>query len=107
MIDQSKPMFSLTVGEYIKLHQTLMYDIKPENTAGIKEKDLLTIQEAAEYLNLSVATLYSMNCRKQVPFTKVIGKVYYRRSVLDFWLASGDRKTTAQLKAEAQERAKL
>ena len=96
-------MYSLTVGEYIELHQSLMKETQTDyTTVGVKEKDLLTIHEAADYLDMAVSTLYSMNSRRQIPFSKVLGKVYYRRSVLDEWLATGERKTTAQLRAETR-----
>ena len=101
-LDSNQPLYSLTVGEYIELHQSLVNVIPTTNSAAEKEKDLLTISEAATYLDLAVSTLYAMNSRRQIPFSKVLGKVYYRRSVLDEWLASGERKTTAQLRAETR-----
>ncbi len=103
MLEQGRPMYSLTVGEYIELHQSLMKKKQIDDSiVGLKEKDLLTINEAAVYLDLAVSTLYSMNSRRQIPFSKVVGKVYYRRSALDAWLATGERKTTAQLRAETR-----
>ena len=101
-LKNDQPLYSLTVGEYIELHQSLVNVIPTANSVGVKEKDLLTINEAADYLDLAVSTLYAMNSRRQIPFSKVLGKVYYRRSVLDEWLATGERKTTAQLRAETR-----
>ncbi|WP_111447155.1 helix-turn-helix domain-containing protein [Breznakibacter xylanolyticus] len=101
-LKNDQPLYSLTVGEYIELHQSLVNVIPSANSVAEKEKDLLTISEAADYLDLAVSTLYAMNSRRQIPFSKVLGKVYYRRSVLDEWLASGERKTTAQLSAETR-----
>lgn len=99
---QELPLYSLTIGEFIELHKTLLKDLtQTKETVDVKE--LLTIDEAVEFLNLSKATLYTMNCHRQIPFTKVSGKIYYRRSALNEWLASGDRKTTAQLRKEVKE----
>ncbi len=99
-----RPLYSLTVGEYLELHKSLLNDLallQPNVTNP--PKDLLTIQEAAEFLQLSVATLYTMNCRKRIPYIKVSGKIYYRRSVLFDWLDSGERKTISQLRREITE----
>ncbi len=102
MKNEDKPLYSLTVGEYIELHKSLSRDLtvrQPNDDL----KELLTIREAAELLYLSVPTLYTMNCKGQIPFTKVSGKVYYRRSALELWLESGERKTKVQLRREVEE----
>lgn len=96
-----KPLYSLTVGEYIELHKSLLNDLNKQLKVNTPElKEILTVQEAAVFLHLSVATLYTMNSRNQIPFTKVLGKVYYRQSELMNWLASGNRKSNAQLRNE-------
>jgi len=104
-IDQ--PLFNLTVGEWIEIQKSLFDELHSNRGKGSKEsnkpKDLLTIDEACDYLDMKKSTLYSMNCRRQIPFTKVLGKVYYRKSALDQWLATGDRKTQAQLNSEIWE----
>lgn len=100
MFEQSRPLYSLTVGEFIKLLHLVVKNEKLQSTESVSEKDLLDIQEAADYLKLAVATLYSLNSRKKIPYVRVTGKIYYRRSALDDWLASGERKTIAQLKRE-------
>jgi excisionase family DNA binding protein len=96
-IDYSITIDKLTVGQLVEL---LKAQPKPTTT---EQKELLTIYEASEFLHLSIPTLYSMNCRNQIPFTKVSGKVYYRRTALEQWLESGERKTKAQLRREVEE----
>lgn len=103
MTDNNRPLYSLTVGEYIELQKAIQLGILPKNATVEQIKELLTIQEAAAYLQMSVATLYTFNSRKKIPFCRVTGKIYYRRSALDAWLASGERKTNAQLRREAME----
>ena len=105
-----KMLVSLTVGELKRLISdeialsTFQRVSKPE--VSIRAKRPLTIREASKHLNLSVPTLYSMNCLRKIPFTKVTGKVYYSEEALDEWLKSGERKTTSQLRREASEAAK-
>lgn len=99
-----QPLFTLTVGEWMEIQKSLIDELhSSKSQASNESKDLLTIDEACNYLGMKRATLYSMNCRRQIPFTKVLGKVYYRKSALDHWLASGDRKTKAQLNNEILE----
>ncbi len=99
-----QPLFTLTIGEWIEIQKSLIDELHTNKSKASKEsKDLLTIEEACDYLGMKKATLYSMNCRRQIPFTKVLGKVYYRKSALEQWLASGDRKTQAQLNREIWE----
>lgn len=100
--EKNSPLYSLTVGEYVELQKSILKDL-PLLSAKKEEKELLSIQEAAEFLQLSVPTLYTMNCKKQIPFTKVSGKVYYRRSALISWLDSGERKTKAQFYSKVEE----
>lgn len=102
-VKNDQPLYSLTVGEYIELMKAIQSGILPKNATVEQIKDLLNIQETAAYLQMSVATLYTFNSRKKIPFIRVTGKVYYRRSALDAWLASGERKTNAQLRREAME----
>lgn len=97
-----KPLFSLTVAEYIELQRTLLRDF-PHPINHSEQKELLTIQEASCLLHLSIPTLYTMNCKGRIPFTMVSGKVYYRRNALEQWLESGERKTKAQLRREVEE----
>lgn len=100
-----KMLVSLTVGELKKLISDEIalstFQRVPKPEVSMRAKRPMTIREASKHLNLSVPTLYSMNCLKKIPFTKVTGKVYYSEDALDKWLKSGERKTTAQLRREA------
>jgi predicted DNA-binding transcriptional regulator AlpA len=102
-IDFSKPLFSLTVAEYVELQKKIQSDALQKGVAAEPKDDLYDMDGASQYLGLSKATLYTFNSLKKVPSLKVTGKVFYRRSALDAWLASGERKTNAQLRREAME----
>ncbi len=51
--------------------------------------DLLTTEEAADYLRLSERKLYEMVANAVVPCTKVTGKWLFPKAALDRWLAAG------------------
>ena len=52
-------------------------------------RELLTTEEAAEYLRLSERKLYELVSNRAVPCTKVTGKWLFPKAALDRWLAAG------------------
>ncbi len=49
---------------------------------------LMNIQEAAEYLGLTVGTMYQWRSQHKVPYIKVGRKVKFKKDQLDQWLAT-------------------
>jgi len=64
---------------------------------------LFTIQEAAEFLNLSVPTLYSKVSRGELPFMKRSKRLYFSRIELLDYLKEGRRQSNAEIEAKAAE----
>ena len=54
--------------------------------------DLMTIGQAAEFINLSVPTLYTKVSRREIPVNKRGKRLYFSRDELSAWIKSG-RKT--------------
>lgn len=51
------------------------------------QKEVLSLSEACEYLNVSASYLYKLTCTNQVPHYVPTGKkIYFKRSELDAWL---------------------
>ncbi len=71
------------------------------------EPDLLTVNEAAKYLDLAVGTIYSMVSRGEIPVNKKRGRLYFLRSELTEWIKSGRRKTTAEIRVDAMNSLKI
>jgi len=65
------------------------------------QSDLLTIQEAAELLSLSVQTLYSKISRRELPFSKAGKRVYFSKTELLAFVKEGRRLTTDEIKLQA------
>ncbi|EKO3431519.1 helix-turn-helix domain-containing protein [Vibrio fluvialis] len=60
-----------------------------ENIRSLKvmTKEVMTINECAQYTGLSVSYLYKLTHRKLIPFFKPMGKrVYFKRTEIDLWL---------------------
>jgi excisionase family DNA binding protein len=65
-----------------------------------QEKQHLSITEAADYLNITVAALYSMTGRRLVPFNKPGKRLYFIKNDLDQWIKSAKFKTHDELLTE-------
>lgn len=62
---------------------------------------LLTIQQAAEFLNLSVPTLYGYVHNAEIPVCKKSKRLYFSKQELTDWIKTGRKKTTTEIAAEA------
>lgn len=86
--------------------ETLLLDIKHKSSEGINtasNEELLTIQEAGAYLNLSVPTMYGLTQRAEVPFMKKSKRLYFSKAELLDWLQKGRCKTLAETSKEASQ----
>ena len=65
-------------------------------TIRISPDGRLDSESAAAYLDLSAKTLANYRCRGVGPRFLKRGRIFYRRSDLDAWLAEGECQSTAQ-----------
>lgn len=63
-------------------------------------QQLLTIQEAADFLNLAKPTVYAMVARNEVPYMKRSKRLYFSREDLLKYIKQG-RKQTLEERTEA------
>jgi excisionase family DNA binding protein len=54
--------------------------------------DLLTIQQAASFLKLSVPTLYGLVSRSKLPVNKRGKRLYFSKHELTDWIKAGRKK---------------
>lgn len=65
-------------------------------------KNVLTIEEAAEYTGISRSYLYKLTANGDIPFSKPRGKmIYFSKEKLDEWLLSSPSKSKAEIQQEA------
>ena len=86
-----------------ELHQKLdvLQDLILESRQAVPPAvELMTITQAAEFLNLSIQTLYGKVCHKEIPVSKKGKRLYFYKSELEDWIRSGKKKTLAELKQE-------
>ncbi len=85
--------------------ETLLLDLTnppKENITTEPQDQFLTIQEAAEFLKLSVPTLYSKVSKMELPVMKRGKRLYFSRMELIEYLKQGRTKTRSEIAAESE-----
>ncbi len=99
--DQLPRAVTMLTNEVSELKRLLM-EKQAESSTQTSEKPL-SISEAAEFLNLSVPTLYSKVSRGELPFMKRGKRLYFSLSELKDYLKAGRKKTNEEIEAEADQ----
>jgi excisionase family DNA binding protein len=74
---------------------------KQEQTSLEQPEELLTVQEAAKFLNLAVATIYSKVSREELPFMKRGNRLYFSSIELMEYLKQGRHSSNAEIEQQA------
>lgn len=75
---------------------------KQEQTSTKQPEKLLTVQEAAEFLNLAVPTIYSKVNKGELPVMKRSKRLYFSSTELMEYLKEGRKKTNAEIEQKAE-----
>jgi excisionase family DNA binding protein len=68
-----------------------------------KEEDqLLTIQQAAKILCLSVPTIYGLVSRSEIPCMKKGKRLYFSKEEITGWIKTGRKKTVSEIQSETE-----
>ena len=59
-------------------------------TTETKSNELMNAKETAQYLKVSESCLAKWKTKKKIPFSRVHGKVYFRREKLDKWIEKNE-----------------
>jgi excisionase family DNA binding protein len=65
-----------------------------------KEDELLTVEQAAEFLSLSKPTVYSLISKKELPFMKRSKRCYFSKVELTKYIKDGRKKTNSEIEFE-------
>ncbi|MBB1193786.1 DNA-binding protein [Flavobacterium sp. SOK18b] len=80
--------------------------IRISNVEENKE-EVLNIQEASKLLDLSVSTIYSKVCKREIPVNKQGKRIYFYRHELMKWIKSGRVKTYLEIQNDIEKRSKI
>lgn len=84
--------------------ENLILDLKHKPTKvepTDQPEQLLTIQEAAEFLSLTVPTMYSKVSKGELPVMKRSKRLYFSRTELLEYLKDGRKKSNTEIEQEA------
>lgn len=84
--------------------ENLILELKNQPTAAIniQESDILfDIQQAADFLKLSVATVYSKVSKRELPYIKRGKKLYFSQIELLEYIKEGKRKSFEEINTAA------
>jgi len=76
--------------------------VQNNNPTTDQPEQLLTIQEAAEFLSLAVPTIYSKVSKGELPVMKRSKRLYFSRTELLEYIKEGRKKSNAEIEQEAK-----
>lgn len=91
--DQLPAAVFLLIREFHSLKLALQAPQEPAD-------QLMTVDQAAEFLTLAKPTIYAMISRGELPNLKRGKRVYFQKSDLLSYLLAGKRKTYKQIRSE-------
>jgi excisionase family DNA binding protein len=71
------------------------------NSSQAEADELLTVQDAARFLSLSVPTIYGLISKAELPVMKRSKRCYFSKVELMNYLKQGRKKTTQETEKEA------
>ena len=77
--------------------ETLQQLFKSQQNPGSLSDKPLTISQAAEFVNLTVPTLYGFVSKRTIPFSKVGKRLYFSEAELTSWIKSGRKQSVTNL----------
>lgn len=97
--DQLPKVVSQLYDKLINIERLLL---ERSNEFQPETDQLLTIQQAAELLSLSVPTIYGLVSKSQLPVSKRGKRLYFSKQELTEWIKGGRKKTVAEIEGIAQ-----
>ena len=76
---------------------------KQVNTEPADTDELLTVQDAAKFLSISVPTVYGLISKGELPVMKRSKRCYFSKVELINYLKQGRKKTLAETASEAEQ----
>ena len=83
--------------------ETLLLDIKHQPKQAESDKlreELISVQEAADFLHLTVPTVYSKVSRGELPVMKRAKRLYFSRDELISYIKEGRKKTIDEIESQ-------
>ena len=89
---KGKPLFSLTVEEFISLHGVLEKETNYIN----RFPEIMSIDDAVNFTGYKKSTLYRKTCTNTIPFYRQGSRVLFRKTDLEKWMFSNKQETVKE-----------
>jgi len=66
-------------------------------TFNSNEEQLMSIKEVANYLNLSIPTIYGYTAKRYIPYAKRGNRLYFNKSEINQWILEGKQNTISEM----------
>ena len=90
------------LSEKLKNIESLLLE-KSEQQTIKKQEQLLTVEGAAKFLSLAVATIYSKVSKGELPVMKRSKRLYFSSTELMEYLKDGRKKTNSEIESESKD----
>jgi len=72
-----------------------------------KEKEIMTVKQVAEYLQMDEHTIYKLARSGQIPSVKIAGQWRFKKDVIDKWISEKSlERVSTNLKLSVKKNAK-
>lgn len=68
----------------------------PSVPVDSSSKHMMTVRQIAEYLNISVSTVYSMVSARRIPFLKIGSRVLFDLGAIKHWIAKNSHSALSR-----------
>lgn len=86
------------------MSKTLLDEIKNLlKNQNLQQKEIMSLEEAQEYLDVSKSYLYKLTSRGEITYFKPNGKlIYFKKIDLDQWMLQNESKAMGELENEIE-----
>ena len=83
--------------------ESLLLELKqtPQVATHAPQDELLTVQDTAAFLSLSVPTVYGLISKGEIPVMKRSKRCYFSKADLIAYLKSGRKRSNSEIETEA------
>lgn len=94
--------FEVIIERLDRIENALNQILNSDKNDNVPIKDhLMNVQEVADYLSLSIATIYGKCHFNEIPRIKKGKRLYFLKSDIDSWLAESKQKTNDDIQKMA------
>jgi excisionase family DNA binding protein len=99
-------LIGITKGELEKLIRNTLTEVFQEQVQNESKPriELLSLNEAASFLQLAPQTLYGFTSKRTIPFLKKGKKLYFKIAELEKWLETGRKKSKGEIEDEMNQK---